>query len=152
MTERGIMKFLTGLKIAGMGLAALTLAACATTEAGPTVASTELTKLAGAPVLMNDPGVLTMYATTQCGVAAAQEYRLSVAACTGEFANIAGGAPIPANAVAGINMACQILGYTNASNQLLVPNTITVGPLTAGGPCMPTPLPANAPKLKVVQN
>jgi hypothetical protein len=137
------------LIIGTVALAMLGLAGCATTTNGPTVPSAELTKLAGSPVLMNDPGVLTMYATTQCAVGAAQEYRLSVAACEGEFANIAGGAPIPTNAVAGINMACQVLGYTNASNQLIVPQTISVGPLTQGGPCMPTPLPANAPKLKV---
>lgn len=137
-----------------IGLAALAFAGCATTTSGPEVPSKLLTKLAGSPVLMNDPGVLTMYATTECSVGAAQEYRLSVAACTGQFAGIAGGAPIPANAVAGINLACGVLGYTGGSNQLIVPANITVGPLTAGGPCFPAPTvsPAALPKLKTAND
>lgn len=133
-----------------IGLAALAFAGCATTTSGPEVPSKLLTKLAGSPVLMNDPGVLTVYATTQCAVGAAQEYRLSVAACTGQFAGIVGGAPIPANAVAGINLACNVLGYTSQSNQLIVPPTVTVGPMAAGGPCFPAAVspPAALPKLK----
>jgi hypothetical protein len=130
--------------------ALLGLSACATTQSGPTVPSSFLTQLAGSPVLENDPGILTVYATQECNVAAAQEYRLSIDACTGQFAAIAGGAIIPANVISGINIACNVLGYTNASNQLIVPTTISVGPLTVGGPCFPSPTvnPASLPKLK----
>lgn len=126
------------------------LTGCATTSSGPTVASAFLTKVAGSPVLMNDPGVLTMYATTQCSVGSAQEYRLSTMACEGQLSALAGGVMIPANVVTGVNDACEFLGYTNSSNQLLYPTTITVGPLTPGGPCMPdaTVPPAALPKLK----
>jgi hypothetical protein len=107
---------------------------CATTTSGPTLnAGPMLSKIIGSDVLMNDPGVLTLYATQACNVSAAQEYRLSIEACTGQFAALAGGAIIPANAVSAINLACQIFGYTGANNQLLVPPTIGVA-----GNCMPT--------------
>ena len=107
---------------------------CATTTSGPTLnAGPMLSKIIGSDVLMNDPGVLTLYATQACNVSAAQEYRLSIEACTGQFAALAGGAIIPANAVSAINLACQIFGYTGANNQLLVPPTIAVT-----GNCMPT--------------
>src|SRR5208283_5743089 len=112
---------------------ALLLAGCATTQSGPTLdAGPVLSKIVGTDVLMNDPGVLTLYATQACNVAAAQEYRLSVEACTGQFAALAGGAIIPANLVSAINLLCQTMGYTGANNQLLVPATITVA-----GNCMP---------------
>ena len=102
------------------------LAGCATTTSGPTVnAGPVLSKIVGTNVLMNDPGVLTLYATQACNVSAAQEYRLSIEACTGQFAGLAGGAMIPANVISGINLLCQTLGYTGANNQLLVPSAIT---------------------------
>jgi hypothetical protein len=123
---------------------ALMLAGCATTTSGPTVnAGPVLSKLIGTNVLMNDPGVLTLYATQACNVAAAQEYRLSIAACTGQFAGLAGGAIIPANVVSAINLACQTFGYTGANNQLLVPPTISVA-----GNCMPTTMAGDLPPLK----
>ena len=76
--------------IAACGLALL--AGCATTNSGPTVnAGPVLSKIVGTNVLMNDPGVLTLYATQACNVSAAQEYRLSIEACTGQFAGLAGG-------------------------------------------------------------
>ena len=117
---------------------------CATTTSGPTLdAGPVLSKIIGSDVLMNDPGVLTLYATQACNVAAAQEYRLSVEACTGQYAALAGGTIIPANAVSAINLACQTLGYTGSNNQLLVPSTIAVA-----GNCMPTATAANLPALR----
>lgn len=92
---------------------------------------------------MNDPGVLTLYATQACNVSAAQEYRLSIEACTGQFAGLAGGAMIPSNVISGINLLCQTLGYTAANNQLLVPSAITVA-----GNCMPTAMAGTLPPLK----
>jgi hypothetical protein len=129
--------------IAACGIA-LMLAGCATTTSGPTVnVGPVLSKIVGANVLMNDPGVLTLYATQACNVAAAQEYRLSIEACTGQFAGLAGGAIIPANVISGINLLCQTFGYTGANNQLLVPATISVA-----GNCMPTAMAGNLPPLK----
>jgi len=117
---------------------------CATTTSGPTLdAGPVLSKIIGSDVLMNDPGVLTLYATQACNVAAAQEYRLSVEACTGQYAALAGGTIIPANALSAINLACQTLGYTGSNNQLLVPSTIAVA-----GNCMPTPTAASLPALR----
>lgn len=117
---------------------------CATTTSGPTLnAGPMLSKIIGSDVLMNDPGVLTLYATQACNVSAAQEYRLSVEACTGQFAALAGGAIIPANVVSAIDLACQTFGYTGANNQLLVPPTIAVA-----GNCMPTATAANLPALR----
>lgn len=129
---------------------ALAMAGCATTTSGPTIPSQLLTKLAGSPVLENDPGVLTLYAENLCNVGAAQEYRLSLEACEGEFASFGGGALIPANAITAIDLACNVMGYTNASNQIVVPTTINVGPLTTTGPCVPssTVSVASLPKLK----
>jgi len=123
---------------------AILCAGCATTTSGPTLnAGPILSKIVGTDVLMNDPGVLTLYATETCNVSAAQEYRLSVEACTGQFAALAGGAIIPANLVSTINLACQTLGYTGGSNQLLVPPTITVA-----GNCMPTAAADKLPALR----
>jgi hypothetical protein len=135
-------KVIFGLLAAG-GFALL-LAGCATTQNGPTLdAGPLLSKITGTDVLMNDPGVLTLYATQACNVAAAQEYRLSVEACTGQFAALAGGAIIPANLVSGINLLCQTLGYTGANNQLLVPPAITVA-----GNCMPSSAASKLPALR----
>ncbi|MGA2412609.1 MAG: hypothetical protein ABSG46_19775 [Candidatus Binataceae bacterium] len=129
--------------IAPCGLALL-LTGCATTQGGPTLnVGPVLSKIVGSDVLMNDPGVLTLYATQACNVAAAQEYRLSVEACTGQFTALAGGTVIPANVVGGINVLCETLGYTGANNQLLVPATITVD-----GDCMPTAVASRLPPLK----
>jgi hypothetical protein len=143
--EKTLMKRLasiTGL-IAACGIA-LMLAGCATTTSGPTLnAGPVLSKIVGTNVLMNDPGVLTLYATQACNVSAAQEYRLSIEACTGQYAALAGGAIIPANVISGINLLCQTLGYTGANNQLLVPSTISVA-----GNCMPTAMASNLPPLK----
>ena len=123
---------------------ALLYVGCATTTSGPTLdAGPVLSKLVGTDVLMNDPGVLTQYATEACNVSAAQEYRLSVEACTGQFASLAGGAIIPANLVSAIDLACQTFGYTGANNQLLVPPTITVA-----GACMPTAAADKLPALR----
>lgn len=145
------------LKRIAMYIAAGALAlcsACATTTGGPTFNGTAVSKIIGQNVLMNDPGILALYATNNCGVAAAQEYRLSILACTGQFAALAGGAIIPANVVSGINDLCQVMGYDNASNQLIVSPTITVGPLTTTGACMPNAsiATANLPPLKRAVN
>jgi hypothetical protein len=129
--------------IAACGFAIL-CGGCATTTSGPTLnAGPMLSKIVGTDILMNDPGVLTLYATQTCNVSAAQEYRLSVEACTGQYAALAGGAIIPANAVTAINLACQTLGYTGANNQLLVPPTISVA-----GNCMPTAAADKLPALR----
>jgi hypothetical protein len=123
---------------------ALLCGGCATTTSGPELnAGPMMSKIIGTDVLMNDPGVLTLYATQACNVAAAQEYRLSVAACTGQLAGLTGGAIIPANAVSAINLACQTFGYTGANNQLLVPPIITVA-----GNCMPTNAADKLPALR----
>jgi hypothetical protein len=118
--------------------AALVMAGCfATQTSGPTVSGTQagsqLSVVIGQNVLMDDPTVLQIYATTDCNVAAAQEFRLSIMACEGQLAALAGGAIIPANVVTGINDACQFLGYTNSANQLLpgLPTTVTPGPASA---------------------
>jgi hypothetical protein len=122
---------------------ALLCGGCATTTSGPTLAAGPvLSKIIGTDILMNDPGVLTLYATEACNVSAAQEYRISVEACTGQFAALAGGAIIPANLVSAIGLACQTLGYTGANNQLLVPPSISVA-----GNCMPAAAAAYLPAL-----
>jgi hypothetical protein len=129
--------------IAACGLAIL-CGGCATTTGGPTLnAGPMLSKIIGNDVLMNDPGVLALYATQSCNVSAAQEYRLSVEACTGQYAALAGGAMVPANAVTAINLACQTLGYTGANNQLLIPPTIIVA-----GNCMPATAADKLPALR----
>jgi hypothetical protein len=129
--------------IAACGIA-LILGGCATTTSGPTLAAGPvLSKIVGTNVLMNDPGVLTLYATQACNVGAAQEYRLSIEACTGQYAELAGGAIIPANIIVGIDMACQTLGYTGSNNQLIVPPTIAVA-----GNCMPTTVASSLPALR----
>ena len=115
------------------GAFALTMG-CATQTSGPTVPGTEagtyLSKLIGQNVLMDDPTLLQIYATTDCNVAAAQEFRASVLACQGSLAALVPGFAMPPQAVTGVQDACQVLGYTNAANQLLtsIPSTINVGP------------------------
>ncbi len=129
---------------------AVTFAACATTSSGPTIpAGSALSQIIGQNVLMNDPTVLALYITTDCNAAAAAELRASIAVCSGGLASVAGGAIIPANVVSGIDLACQIFGYTNAQNQLAptVPTSVVPGPPAA---CLNPPAPAtlNLPPLK----
>ena len=117
--------------------AVLALGACATTTSGPVIPGTAasagtkggtvLSALLGTNVLMDDPTVLTLEAQQACNVGAAQEYRLSVAACSGGLAGLVPGFVMPSNLPALINAACNVLGYTNAQNQLTASSTLTVG-------------------------
>jgi hypothetical protein len=151
-----------------IALIALVLAGCATQASGPVIPGTEaggrLSHLIGQNVLMDDGTVLMLYATTNCNVAAAQEFRLTVMACEGQLAALAGGAIIPANLVTAINDACQILGYTNGSNQLLpafsqgvVPGPAAaclqpaskIGPAPLGQPLKPLLLAGPQPSIMV---
>src|SRR5271170_308934 len=117
MLGRGVMNIFKAVKMAGLGLAAMILGACVATQtSGPVLnAGPILSRLIGSNVLMDDPGVLMLYATQYCNVAAAQEYRLTVAACEGQLASVAGGLIVPANVQSGVELGCQVLGYTNAS-------------------------------------
>ena len=118
-------------------------AGCASTTSGPTLnAGPVLSQLVGSNVLMDDPNVLALYVTEDCNVAAAQEFRLSVAACDGQLASIQPGLLVPANLQSGIAIACQVLGYTNAQNQLepIASQSLTPGPPAA---CLNPPAPAS---------
>jgi hypothetical protein len=137
------------LTVYGLALIALALMACATTTSGPTLpAGSALSQILGKNVLMNDPGVLDLYATTTCNTLAADELRLSIEVCSGQLAAVAGGAIIPANVVAGINFACATLGYTNAQNQLL-PTVLAYQPIQPGPAtaCLNPPAAMSASKL-----
>ena len=115
-------------------IATLTFAGCATQTSGPTLPGTQagshLSKLIGQNVLLDDPTVLQLYVAADCNVAAAQEYRASLGACSGNLAALAGGAIIPANLVTAVQDLCQVLGYTDQSNQLLasLPKMVVPGP------------------------
>ena len=99
----------------------------AATASGGTAGGKMLSALLGTNVLMDDPTVLALEAEQACNVGAAQEYRLSVAACSGTLAGTIPGFVVPANGAAIIDAACGVLGYTGANNQLSVPATIAVG-------------------------
>ena|SRR6185437_6235097 len=117
------------IKTLVIGLIALIgVAGCATQTSGPTMhVGPVLSALVGQQVLMDDPTVLTIYATQKCNVAAAQEYRASVLVCTGQASSLVPGFIVPANMQASVQAACQVFGYTNAQNQLIAPSTISVG-------------------------
>lgn len=124
--------------VAGILFGVLTawLSGCATTTSGPTVpAGSALSQIIGQNVLMNDPGVLDLYIITDCNSTAAAELRASIAVCSGGLASVAGGAIIPANVVSGINLACNILGYTNGQNQLLA-TVVAYQPIQPGPPAV----------------
>ncbi len=132
-----------------IGLVGPILTGCATTTSGPTVPGKIVSDFLGKNVLMNDPGVLNLYATTDCNTSAADELRFTKIVCTGGIASLAGPALIPANVQSAIQIGCQTLGYTDAQNQLLpsVPASVLPGPVNA---CLnpPTPASLKLPPLK----
>lgn len=135
---------------AGCLLAFATCGLAPSTTSGPVIPGTEttshptqagkiLTAMLGSNVLMDDPTVLTLEATQMCNVGAAQEYRLSASACSGGLAGLVPGFVMPTNLPALLNEGCQVLGYTNTQNQLVVPTTLTVGNCAAVLPVASAP-------------
>jgi len=129
------------LLLTAIGLA---LTGCfATNTSGPLVPGQVLSKLIGKNVLMDDPTVLVLYATNDCNVAAAQEYRLSTLLCTGQLSSVTPGFIVPANLQSIVASGCFTMGYTNGQNQLNSNITpVTVGPASA---CLAPPAAIDAP-------
>jgi hypothetical protein len=102
----------------------LVLAGCATQGGGILVPS-GIGNIVGKNVLVGIAPVLSDQSVHHCNATAYEEYNASTLICEGKLT-----ASIPISfggVVQAVQGLCQIRGYTNSSNQLIVPETAAFG-------------------------
>lgn len=111
----------------GLFLLAVLFAGCATMGGGLTYPIS----INGQKILVNSAPVLTMEAS-QCNALAQTEYNFSVIACTGGFNQFVDIQTAKANGA--LDLLCRGFGYTDASNQLIVPQQVQLMGCAAPSP------------------
>lgn len=98
----------------------------------------------GSKNIVPSAAALTMEATEFCNAQAQVDYSSLVLACEGKTPTI----PVSVATTYGLQVAqfnCQVYGFTNASNQLIVPATVPLsGCVGPAGVVKPTPVPSAA--------
>jgi len=135
-----------GLSLVCLVVLAFALSACSQTGAGlnaPTVKQ----ELSGKKSIVPSAAALTLDAENHCGAQSQVDYAALVLFCEGKAPQL----PISFQSTYEMQtsqFACETYGYTNSSNQLIVPQTVQLGGVDGqGSSCVaPVALPATATK------
>jgi hypothetical protein len=121
---------------------ALTLAACAQ-QAGGLLQPTPKQIISGKNTIVPSAAALSMEATNFCNAQAQVDYAGLVLFCEGKTPAL----PLSMSTTyqtESTQFSCQVYGYTNSSNQLIVPQTVTLGNCPTGIAPAPVTAPSGA--------
>jgi hypothetical protein len=127
-------------------LCALTLSACAQ-QAGGLLQPTPKQIISGKNTIVPSAAALSMEATNFCNAQAQVDYAGLVLFCEGKTPTI----PLSISTTyqtESTQFSCQVYGYTNSSNQLIVPQTVTLGNCPTGVAPAPVIAPSGAATVK----
>jgi hypothetical protein len=124
----------------------LTLSACAQ-QGGGLLQPTPKQIIAGKNTIVPSAAALTMEATNFCNAQAQVDYASLVLYCEGKTPALPLSISTTYQTEAN-QFSCQVYGYTNASNQLIVPQTVTLGNCPTGVAPAPVAAPTGAPSVK----
>ncbi len=139
-------------KLAGPLLCAfaLTIAACAQ-QGGGLLQPTPKQIISGKNTIVPSAAALSMEATNFCNAQAQVDYASLVLYCEGKTPALPLSISTTYQTEAN-QFSCQVYGYTNASNQLIVPQTVTLGNCPTGVAPAPVAAPSGAPAVKTSEN
>ena len=138
---------LTGLFV---GACVLTLAGCAQ-QGGGLMQPSPRQIISGKNTIVPSAAALSMEATNFCNAQAQVDYAALVLFCEGKTPTLP--LSITTNYQAETTQfSCQIYGYTNSSNQLIVPQTVTLGNCPTGVAPAPVTAPSGAAALKTSES
>ncbi len=123
-------------------LCALTLSACAQ-QGGGLLQPTPKQIVSGKNTIVPSAAALSMEATNFCNAQAQVDYAGLVLFCEGKTPAI----PLSISTTyqtESTQFSCQVYGYTNSSNQLIVPQTVTLGNCPTGVAPAPVAAPSGA--------
>ena len=123
-------------------LCAFTLSACAQ-QGGGLLQPTPKQIVSGKNTIVPSAAALSMEATNFCNAQAQVDYAGLVLFCEGKTPAI----PMSISTTyqtESIQFSCQVYGYTNSSNQLIVPQTVTLGNCPTGVAPAPVAAPSGA--------
>jgi len=127
-------------------LCVLTLAACAQ-QGGGLLQPTPKQIVSGKNTIVPSAAALSMEATNFCNAQAQVDYAGLVLYCEGKSPAIPLSISTTYQTEAN-QFSCQVYGYTNSSNQLIVPQTVTLGNCPTGVAPAPVTAPSGAPVVK----
>jgi hypothetical protein len=135
-------------KISGLFLCAsmLMLAGCAQ-QGGGLLQPTPKQIISGKNTIVPSSAALSMEATNFCNAQAQVDYAGLVLYCEGKSPAL----PLSISTTyqtQSTQFSCQVYGYTNSSNQLIVPQTVTLGNCPTGVAPAPVSAPSGAPAVK----
>ncbi len=121
----------------------LTLAGCAQ-QGGGLLQPTPKQIISGKNTIVPSSAALSMEATNFCNAQAQVDYAGVVLFCEGNTPAL----PLSISTnyqTEASQFSCQVYGYTNSSNQLIVPATVTLGNCPTGAAPAPVTAPSGAP-------
>jgi hypothetical protein len=138
------MSFKIG-KVTGLFLCAcaLIVAGCAQ-QGGGLMQPTAKQIFSGKHTIVPSAAALSMEATNFCNAQAQVDYAALVLYCEGKAPSL----PLSISTTyqtQASQFSCQVYGYTNSSNQLIVPSTVTLGNCPTGVAPAPIAAPSGAP-------
>ena len=131
------------VSISVLPLCILTLAGCAQ-QGGGLMQPTAKQLVTGKSTIVPSSAALSMEATNFCNAQAQVDYAALVLYCEGKAPTLPLSITTTYQTQAN-QFSCQIYGYTNSSNQLIVPATVTLGNCPTGTPPAPVAAPAVSP-------
>jgi hypothetical protein len=129
-----------------LALFILTLAGCAQ-QGGGLMQPTAKQLITGKNTIVPSSAALSMEATNFCNAQAQVDYAALVLYCEGKAPTLPLSITTTYQTQAN-QFSCQIYGYTNASNQLIVPATVTLGNCPTGVAPAPVVAPSGSAALK----
>ena len=124
-------------------VASLLLAGCAQ-QGGGLLQPTPKEIISGKNTIVPSAAALSMEATNFCNAQAQVDYAGLVLYCEGKTPTL----PLSISTTYQTEtsqFSCQVYGYTNSSNQLIVPQTVTLGNCPTGTAPAPIAAPSGAP-------
>ena len=129
---------------------ALTLAGCAQ-QGGGLTQPTAKQIISGKNTIVPSSAALSMEATNFCNAQAQVDYASLVLYCEGKAPTLPLSISTTYQTQAN-QFSCQVYGYTNSSNQLIVPATVTLGNCPTGVAPAPVVAPSGSAALKTSAN
>src|SRR5260370_821702 len=122
---------------------AISLSACAQ-QGGGLLQPTPKQMISGKNTIVPSSAALSMEATNFCNAQAQVDYASLVLYCEGKAPTLPLSISTTYQTEAN-QFSCQVYGYTNSSNQLIVPQTVTLGNCPTGVAPAPVVAPSGAP-------
>jgi len=133
-----------------LALCILTLAGCAQ-QGGGLTQPTAKQIISGKNTIVPSSAALSMEATNFCNAQAQVDYASLVLYCEGKAPTLPLSISTTYQTQAN-QFSCQVYGYTNSSNQLIVPATVTLGNCPTGVAPAPVVAPSGSAALKTSAN